>query len=91
MTVVDNRILGTASLDGGAVRAVFVAPDAQGRGIGRALMAEVERMAAAAGVVMLTLQSSLTAVGFYGTLGFRPVREHHHGEERTVVMERQLG
>jgi GNAT superfamily N-acetyltransferase len=84
----DDRILGTASLDGGVVRAVFVAPDAQGHGVGRALMAEIERAAEAAGVATLILQSSLTAVGFYRRLGFQTAREHHHGEERTIVMEK---
>ncbi len=83
------RIVGTASRDGAVVRSVFVAPDAQGRGIGRALMAEIDRAAVAAGVATLTLQSSLTALGFYGRLGFRVVREHHHGEERTIVMEKR--
>ncbi|KMO43727.1 acetyltransferase [Methylobacterium tarhaniae] len=90
VAVDDERILGTASLDGGVVRAVFVAPDAQGRGIGRALMAEIERTAQGAGVATLTLQSSLTAVGFHDRLGFRTVREHHHGDERTIVMALQL-
>ncbi len=85
-----DRILGTASRDGEVVRAVFVTPEAQGRGIGRGLMGEVDRAARAAGVATLTLQSSLTAVGFYVQLGFRAVREHRHGQERTVVMERDV-
>ncbi len=85
-----DRILGTASRDGEVVRAVFVTPEAQGRGIGRGLMGEVDRAARAAGVATLTLQSSLTAIGFYVLLGFRAVREHRHGQERTVVMERDV-
>ncbi|MGF3026392.1 GNAT family N-acetyltransferase [Methylobacterium aquaticum] len=85
-----GRIIGTASRDGAAVRAVFVAPEVQGRGIGRRLMAEVDRAARTAGIATLTLQSSLTAVGFYAQLGFRAVREHRHGEERTIVMERHV-
>lgn len=72
------------------MRAVFVAPDAQERGIGRALMAAVERAAEEADVARLTLQSSLTAVGFYDRLGYRAVRENLHGEERTIVMEKRL-
>jgi len=86
VAVEEKRILGTASLDGAVVRAVFVAPDAQGQGIGRSLVAEVERAGSAAGIAVLTLQSSLTAVGFYSKLGFRALRENRHGEERTVVM-----
>ena len=85
-----GRLVGTASRDGAVVRAVFVAPDAQGGGIGRALMAAVERAAEAAGVATLTLQSSLTATGFYDRLGYRSVRENQHGEELTIVMEKRL-
>lgn len=85
-----DRLVGTASRDGHVVRAVFVAPDAQEGGIGRALMAAVERAAGEAGIATLTLQSSLTATGFYDRLGYRAVRENLHGEERTIVMEKRL-
>ncbi|AWB21297.1 GNAT family N-acetyltransferase [Methylobacterium currus] len=85
-----GRPVGTASRDGAVVRAVFVAPDAQRGGTGRALMAAVERAAEEAGVAALTLQSSLTAVGFYDRLGYRAVRETLHGEERTIVMAKRL-
>jgi GNAT superfamily N-acetyltransferase len=85
-----GRLVGTASRDGAVVRAVFVAPDSQRVGTGRALMAAVERAAVDAGVATLTLQSSLTATGFYDRLGYRAVREIRHGEERTIVMEKQL-
>src|SRR4051812_28642741 len=40
-----SRIVGTAGLDGSVVRTVFVAPDVQARGIGKLLMAEIERTA----------------------------------------------
>ncbi|SFU33156.1 Acetyltransferase (GNAT) domain-containing protein [Methylobacterium sp. 174MFSha1.1] len=85
-----GRLVGTASRDGHVVRAVFVAPDAQAGGIGRALMAAVERAAEEAGVATLTLQSSLTATGFYNRLGYRAARENLHGEERTIIMEKRL-
>ncbi len=54
-----GRIVGTASLDGAVVRTVFVAPTAQGRGIGAGLMAAVERAAAAGGIAALTVPSSI--------------------------------
>jgi GNAT superfamily N-acetyltransferase len=85
-----QRIVGTASLEGTAVRTMFVAPDVQRRGIGRRLMAEVERTARDAGVTTLVVQSSVTAVPFYARLGFKPVRDHYYGEEHTVIMERYL-
>lgn len=85
-----GEIVGTASLDGQVVRSVFVAPERQGQGVGRQLMAELERQALGAGITQLTVPSSLTAEGFYANLGFRTLREQYHGEERTLIMQRQL-
>jgi GNAT superfamily N-acetyltransferase len=85
-----QRIVGTASLDGRVVHAVFVAPDVQRRGVGRLLMAEVERTARSAAMVTLVVQSSVTAVPFYARLGFKIVRDHYYGEEHTVIMEQPL-
>jgi GNAT superfamily N-acetyltransferase len=90
VAVVEDNIVGTASLDGEVVRTVFVRPEYQGRGIGRALMARVERAATTANVATLAVPSSVTAEPFYAKLGFRPVRDSYHGEERTIVMERSL-
>ena len=87
---IDLRIIGTAALDAAAVRSVFVAPEAQGGGVGTALMAEIARLAATSGVRTLRLQSSLTARGFYLRLGFCALGEACHGDERTVVMELDL-
>jgi GNAT superfamily N-acetyltransferase len=90
VAVEHDRIVGTASLDGRVVRTVFIEPRYQGRGIGRALMAEVERSAVENGVAVLAVPSSVTAERFYAKLGFRSVRDSYHGEERTIVMERLL-
>lgn len=85
-----NRIVGTASLDGSVVRTVFVAPDVQARGIGKLLMVEVERTARGRNIQALTVPSSITAESFYARLGFIAVRDSHHGDERTIIMERSL-
>ncbi|RXT61025.1 GNAT family N-acetyltransferase [Pseudomonas syringae] len=85
-----NVVVGTASLEGEVVRSVFVDPDRHRRGVGRLLMAELERVARQAGAVRMVVPSSLTAQGFYWALGFNVVREHLEGEERTLIMERQL-
>jgi GNAT superfamily N-acetyltransferase len=87
---VGGRIVGTASLDGNVVRAVFVAPDAQAHGIGRLLMAEVERTARERNIPSLTVRSSVTAEAFYARLGFTAVRDSYYGDERTIIMERSL-
>lgn len=90
VAAVGSRVVGTASLDGSVVRAVFVAPDVQARGIGKLLMAQVEHIARARNIPALTVPSSVTAETFYARLGFKAVRDSYHGDERTIVMERLL-
>lgn len=90
VAVIRSRVVGTASLDGGVVRTVFVVPDVQARGIGKLLMAEIERTARARDIPSLTVPSSVTAETFYARLGFNAVRDSYHGDERTIIMERSL-
>lgn len=85
-----SRVVGTASLDGSVVRTVFVAPDVQAQGIGKLLMASIERTARARNIPSLTVPSSVTAETFYARLGFTAVRDSYHGDERTIIMERLL-
>lgn len=82
--------MGLQALTAEVVRTVFIRPEYQGRGIGRALMARVELAAMTANVPILSVPSSVTAEPFYLKLGFRAVRDSYHGEERTIVMERSL-
>jgi N-acetylglutamate synthase-like GNAT family acetyltransferase len=90
VAVIGSRVVGTASLDCSVVRTVFVAPDVQARGIGRLLMAEIERTACARNIPSLTVPASVTAETFYARLGFNAVRDSYHGDERTIIMERVL-
>lgn len=62
-------------LDEGAVHAVYVHPDHAGRGVGSALLAELEGYARGREVPALALQSSLNAVGFYERAGYERVAE----------------
>ncbi|WP_070884642.1 GNAT family N-acetyltransferase [Pseudomonas argentinensis] len=84
------RVIATASLAGDVVRSVFVLPELQGRGVGRVLMRHVEGLARTAGIQQLRVPASLTAVPFYKALGYAVVREVVEGDERTLVMARQL-
>lgn len=86
----DNRVVGTASLDGQALRTMFVLPDMQGRGIGRLLVERIERVARERQLAILMVPATVTAEAFYARLGFTSVREAYHGEERTIIMERVL-
>jgi ribosomal protein S18 acetylase RimI-like enzyme len=45
-------------------------PDMQGRGAGRALVAEGDRVAAAAGAALMWCNARVTARGFYERLGY---------------------
>ena len=78
---VNGAILGVAGwtadsreLDSAWPRYVFVLPEAAGQGIGRRLMAAIERSAIAASRPRLQLWSSLNAVRFYQAIGFQKVR-----------------
>lgn len=90
VATIGDRVVGTASLDGNVVRSVFVAPDIQAQGIGRSLMAAIERTARQRNIAVLTVPSSVTAETFYARLGFKAVRDSYYGDERTIIMERSL-
>jgi N-acetylglutamate synthase-like GNAT family acetyltransferase len=90
VAVMDHHVVGTAGLDGNVVRTVFVSPDVQARGIGKLLMAEIERTAQERKIQSLTVFSSISAETFYAQLGFKIVRDNYHGDERTIIMERSL-
>ena len=78
----DSEIRLVAELDGtsagiGAIvvgnselRACYVLPNAARRGIGSAIVAEIERIAREHGLNHLTLESSVTAEPFYAALGY---------------------
>jgi GNAT superfamily N-acetyltransferase len=88
--LIDDRIVGTGSLDGEVVRTMFVSPDMQGRGVGRLLMQSIEAIAREREIAVLTVPASVSAETFYARLGFTAVRDAYHGDERTIIMERIL-
>lgn len=90
VALVSGRIVGTASLEAGSVRTVFVDPGMQGCGVGRRLLLEIEDAARIAGLSALNVQSSVTAEPFYAKLGFIALGDHYHGDERTILMRRSI-
>lgn len=87
---IDGDVVATGSLEGGTVRSVFVDPAYQRMGVGHRLMAAIESAAARSGLRLLRVPSSITAEGFYYSLGFLKVRDEFHGDERTIIMEKSL-
>lgn len=90
VATIDRLIVATASLDRDVVRSVFVAPSHQGAGIGKKLMETLESVAIKQDLDRLRVPSSITAEGFYASMGFKKIRDEFHGAERTIIMEKQL-
>lgn len=91
VATVRGQVVATGSLDRDVVRSVFVDPPHQGTGIGRQLMTMLLAVAASNGIERLRVPSSITAEGFYSSLGFNKIRDEFHGAEHTIIMERMLG
>lgn len=90
VALLESRIVATASLDQDVVRSVFVDPAYQGKGIGRQLMKSIQSSAIAEGRNLLRVPSSITAEGFYASLGFIKIRDAFHESERTIIMSKTL-
>lgn len=93
---VDTEIVGFATREGNLVRAVYVHPQSQGRGIGSDLLRVVEAAARANGMDRLAVSASLNSVGFYTTHGYERVGESHVElgdklELRVVDLAKELG
>ena len=70
----DGQIVGYGRFDTdtGEVEATYVLPEAQGRGVGKALLAESEARARRAGFDSIHVSASLNALAFYEHAGFEP-------------------
>jgi GNAT superfamily N-acetyltransferase len=67
-----GRIVGVGAITrSGEITLNYVLPDARFRGISKSLLRRMELQASELGVRTLTLQSSLTALRFYGSAGYR--------------------
>ncbi len=75
VALIDNQVVGTGSLDDNEIKAVFVDPDYQRRGIGQAIMEELERYGKSKGLQEIKLNASITAFEFYKKLQYHLVKE----------------
>lgn len=90
VAVIDGAVVGTASLNGSVLRSVYVDPAHQGKGIGAQLMDVLEGLARSQSVAILSVPSSITAEGFYQKRGFVSIRDEFHGDERTIIMRKDV-
>ena len=90
VATIDGHIVATASLQKNIIRSVFVDPQYHRRGIGRRLISTIESIALDAGLSLLNVPSSITAEGFYTSLGFRKIRDEYYQSERTIIMAKML-
>lgn len=77
----------------GEIKRMFVTADARGRGVGRALLAELERRSAAAGhrrMRLFTTEILHEARALYEDAGYRVVARPREGERQDYVMEKEL-
>lgn len=84
-----GAMLGYAILDlaTGEVDAVFVDPAAGGRGIGKTMLAALERMAIARGCTRLYLSASLNAVAFYRAAEFVALRNAVYAHSSGIALD----
>lgn len=76
-------------LEMGEVHAIYVHPDHAGRGVGSALLAELEGYARGRELSELRLQSSLNAVGFYERAAYEKISEAESSSGLPVVTMRK--
>ncbi len=76
----DGRVVGIGSLvfENFELRACYVAPEAGRKGVGSALVREIERAARKKGLLFLELDSSVTAEPFYRREGYEVSERGEH-------------
>ena len=84
-----GRIMGFGALvaEKNELRACYVASAATGKGVGRALVSEIERIAQDKGLTYLKLDSSVTAEKFYQACGYQCIERGKHTMRNGMVMD----
>jgi GNAT superfamily N-acetyltransferase len=90
--LLDGVIAGVGLIDveKGHIHMLYLAPEALGRGLGRALLREMEQAAAEAGHRTIGLHATITARGFYERQGFRNLGEELVRGKPSYKMEKAL-
>src|SRR2546423_15674139 len=67
---IEEKIVGFSSLEKDEITSVYIAPEAAGRGAGRALVHAAEAHARDQGVRAIRLRSTITSIEFYQHMGY---------------------
>ena len=70
-----GKILGVAMLYGDRIANMFVRTQSQSSGIGRSLITYIEELAKSREIPRLSVDSSITALGFYIKCGYRIIQK----------------
>jgi len=89
VALVEKNIVGFGAIDlaKSTIQAVYVHPQAIGKGVGQALLLALEESARKANLDELTLPSSLTARNFYEKNGYIPGEQTTHTLSSGVEIE----
>jgi GNAT superfamily N-acetyltransferase len=88
----DGHLLATAGLEADELVTFFVLPEAQGRGIGAALLRTLEEIAHAQGIPELKVNASMTGTSFYERRGYQRTGAQLDGVAGPQIsMRKQLG
>jgi putative acetyltransferase len=79
--------LGALVLANNELRACYVVPEAARKGVGTALVSEIERIARDGGLDRLELLASVNAEPFYAALGYHVVERTQHHLRGGVAMD----
>lgn len=94
----EGKLLGVCrlqrnSLEQGQARFMAVSKDAQGKGIGKKLMQEVESFAQKIGMKEIVLQAREIAVPFYKSMNYQTIEKTHllFGDIQHFLMKKTFG
>ena len=97
MVLEDDQIIGVARMhksgeNQGQVRCVAVAAEAQGKGVGKAIMLHLEEQAIAMGIQEIILEARENAVPFYKSMGYVIEKESYlfFGEIQHYRMKKEI-
>lgn len=97
LALIDQRIAGFYALQDNTLAAIFVAPDLQGKGIGKRLLdhaiahttARNKMLSREVPLTLAVYQSNLRSIAFYQNAGFTKIKEQldPHTQHTELVME----